>query len=310
MKTQGKDKTEIAKNIMIIFFASSTLATGYLALDQYNKKQQVQEQINTEKAEMDQYLFDSFAKIEQNLVEITAHEGKLQMDLSGESIEGISSPEERINREIGYIESLMNENQHLIASLQTKAGNQDQQLIKYSHRINGLNKKIQEYKTQADDLKQLNDSLSEDLIEVKGENIVLAFNNELKEHQIGEQTELITKQTEDIMKKEHMIRTVFYTVSSYRNLEDAEVIQKEGGLLGLGTTKILKDDFDRSKFIKIDKRTNTLIPVLSKKAKLVTKHNRSSYEWVVEDEQIKWLKINDPELFWESTKYLVVATRE
>lgn len=310
METQGKNKTGFAKNIIILFFASSTLVAGYLALDQYTEKQQIQRQIDTEEAEIEQYLFDSFAKIEQNLVEITAHEGQLQMDLSGEYVEGIVSPEERINREIGHIESLMNENQHLIASLQTKVGNQDKQLIKYNYRINGLNKKIEQYKIQADELKQLNDSLSEDLIEVKHENIVLTFNNEEKEHQIGEQTEVINKQTEDIIKKEELIHTVFYTVSSYRDLEDAEVVQKEGGLLGFGTTRILKDDFDRSKFIKIDKRRNTLIPVFSKKAKLVTKHNSSSYEWVVEDQQIKWIKISDPELFWESTKYMVIATRE
>ncbi len=310
METQGKNKTEFAKKMIILFFASSTLVTGYLAIDQYNKKQQIQKQFDTEKAEIDQYLFDSFAKIEQNLVEITAREGKLQMDLSGESVEGMSSPEERINREIGYIESLMNENQHLIASLQTKIGNQDKQLIKYNHRINGLDKKIEQYKTQAYELKQLNDSLSENLIEVKHENIVLTFNNEEKEHQIDEQTELISKQNEDLIKKEELIHTVFYTVSSYRDLEDAGVVKKEGGLLGFGTTKILKDDFDRSKFIKIDNRRNTLIAVFSKKATLVTKHDSSSYEWIVEDEQIKWIKISDPELFWETTKYLVIATSE
>ncbi|MGE0562228.1 MAG: hypothetical protein AB7O47_10455 [Flavobacteriales bacterium] len=226
METQGKNKTEFAKNIIILFFASSTLVTSYLALDQYNKKQQIQKQFDTEKAEIDQYLLDSFTKIEQNLVEITAREGKLQMDLSGESVEGILSPEERINREIGHIESLMNENHHLIASLQTKVGNQDKQLIKYNHRINGLNKKIEQYKIQADELKQLNNSLSEDLIEVKHENIVLTFNNEEKEHQIN-------KQNEDIIKKEELIHTVFYTVSSYRDLEDAGVVQKKVAYLAL-----------------------------------------------------------------------------
>lgn len=310
METQEKNKSVFAKNMMILFFASSTLVVGYLALDQYTEKQQIQQQIDTENTEIEQYLFDSFVEIEQNLAEITAHEGNLQLDLSGKYAEEILSPEERINREIGHIESLMNENQHLIASLQTKVGNQDKQLIKYNYRINGLNKKIEQYKTQAYELNQLNNSLSEDLIEVKHENIVLTFNNEQKENQIDEQTEVINKQTEDINKKEELIHTVFYTVSSYRDLEDAEVVQKEGGLLGFGTTRILKDDFDRSKFIKIDKRRNTLIPVFSKKAKLITKHNSSSYEWVVEDQQIKWIKISDPELFWESTKYMVIATRE
>lgn len=98
---------------------------------------------------------------------------------------------------------------------------------------------------------------------------------------------------------------VYYAVGNYKELKEAGVVEKRGGILGLGAVKSLKKDFDSLYFEEADESEMSEVPLFCSKATLLTNHPTASYEFV-ESDQIETLRIIDPETFWASSKHLCV----
>lgn len=65
-------------------------------------------------------------------------------------------------------------------------------------------------------------------------------------------------------------------------------------------------------FTEIDRTKVTTISVNLKKALVVSKHPEGSYELVPDENDesiIAYLRILNPTLFWQHTRYLVVSTK-
>ena len=99
--------------------------------------------------------------------------------------------------------------------------------------------------------------------------------------------------------------TVWYIVGTRKNLEEQKIVTKEGGFIGLGKTRKVNEDFDKSLFTMADQRDLMALPVFSKKARLLTIHPAASYQFLGED-NIDSLKILHPDDFWSASRYLVV----
>jgi hypothetical protein len=84
------------------------------------------------------------------------------------------------------------------------------------------------------------------------------------------------------------------------------VIEKEGGVLGMGKTLALKKDFNRGYFQKIDIREFKQITLNAKKAVLLANHPAGSYH-LTGTKIIEALVIDKPIEFWKTSKYLVVV---
>ena len=93
----------------------------------------------------------------------------------------------------------------------------------------------------------------------------------------------------------------YFVVGSNKELKQHKII--EGGFLR--KTKIMEGDFSRTYFTKADKRTLNQIALHSKKAKVLSKHPKGSYEIVDQNGQ-KVLRILSSHSFWELSNYLVV----
>jgi hypothetical protein len=98
-------------------------------------------------------------------------------------------------------------------------------------------------------------------------------------------------------------------VGSYKELSEENLIHKEGGILGIGAAKVLTDNIDQSKFLKIDKRELKEIPIRGKSPELVTNHDITSYEIVMKDDRAEKLIIHDPKSFWRDSQYLVILVK-
>ena len=105
----------------------------------------------------------------------------------------------------------------------------------------------------------------------------------------------------------HERRTIADGRSIHAGAVDEVVIDKDGGVLGLGTTQRIKADFNPASFKKIDITETSIIPIEAKKIEILSTHPSGSYELEKDaNKMITKLVIKDPERFWEASKYLVV----
>ena len=110
------------------------------------------------------------------------------------------------------------------------------------------------------------------------------------------------KAKEEMERLNNQLNECFYAIGSKKELKDHKII--ESGFLR--KTKVMQhSNIMHSYFTKADKRTLNEIDLHSKKAKVLTNHDKRSYSLVNVGDNIV-LKIHDQDLFWQYTNYLVV----
>ena len=152
----------------------------------------------------------------------------------------------------------------------------------------------------------INEGLQNELDTAKSNYKNLESDYQVKIDEINSKSQIIDEQLSELQKRDIELNTVFYTVGNFKELNE----EKEGGILGIGSTKVLADKLDQKKFVKVDKRSLKEIPIQGKKAELVTKHDITSYEIVMENGRPEKLVINNPETFWRDSKYLVILVKD
>ena len=106
---------------------------------------------------------------------------------------------------------------------------------------------------------------------------------------------------EETVRVTNEMNVCYYVIGNKKELKNHHII--ETGFLK--KTKIMEGEFERSYFTKADKRTLNVIPLHSKKAKLLSKHPQGTYQ-LVDDGNVKSLHITDAARFWELSNYLIV----
>ncbi|MBX2840350.1 MAG: hypothetical protein KTR26_01165 [Flammeovirgaceae bacterium] len=242
---------------------------------------------------------ESFNEISQNLVEI--REKETSIELSSENKSG--KVKDLINEDLQIINDLMAQNRAKIEEL-------DKQL-KGSYYTNSKLKKAME-KLKEDFMAQ---------IETKdGEISVLKADLEKMNYAIEELNSSITSLSEESIEKDGIIsekkeiiseqteklHTAFYALGNSKELVEKEIVAKEGGFIGIGKSLNLSKNIDEDQFNKIDITETLDIPLVGKKAELITSHPEGSYKIEGSEKEVAKLVILDPEKFWNSSKYLVV----
>lgn len=97
------------------------------------------------------------------------------------------------------------------------------------------------------------------------------------------------------------LNTCYYVAASSKELKEHNILQ--GGFLK--KTKVMEGDFDLGFFTKANKAVFTVLPLYSKKAKVLTNQPAGSYEIVDENGQ-KVLRVLDTKAFWSLSNFLVV----
>ena len=226
--------------------------------------------------------FSAFNEIEDNLAVIREKEqGLKKQRVKGELN---NSVKEQIIGDIKDINGLMAENREKINALNSR-------LKKANINVDQFKKMIANMETQ---LEQKDFEITDLRTSLVNANSALSALNDLYIESVMENEE-----------KQDELLTAYWAYGSYKELRDNNVLTKEGGVVGLGATKTLKDDFNKDYFKKINIEETTEITGLSEKAKLVSKHNTDSYELVV-SEKSSVLRILNPAKFWEANKYLVI----
>lgn len=245
--------------------------------------------LKAESAEKDKTIsdfFTDFNEIEANLATIKEKEkGLASANVNGEVK---ADTKEKIISDIKSINSLMEENKTKLANLQGKLKKANINVKQMEEMIAGLQKQIADQEVAINDLKT----------QLANANAALSSLNDLYNQSVVESTA-----------KEDELNTAYYVTGQYKELRDKNVIAKEGGVIGLGSTKTLKANFNKDVFTKVDIRQANRINTYAKEAKLLTSHPKTSYDLVMESGS-QVIVIKDAKSFWSASKYLVIEQKK
>jgi DNA repair exonuclease SbcCD ATPase subunit len=201
----------------------------------------------------------------------------------------------KIISNIAVIRSLIDENKNKLAALKNK-------ISKSNIRIEELEKMIASLYEELDQRDSSIASLNSNISNLQSE-----IDKKIEELELAKKAN--DNQSKDIGEKTSLLHTAYYVVGNYKDLSDKKVISKKGGLLGLGKSKSMVQDFNEGVFTKIDYTSSKLIDIVSKHVEIISTHPANSYKLVKQGDKIMALDITDPEKFWSVSKCLVVVTR-
>ncbi|MBN1199845.1 MAG: hypothetical protein JXA23_10870 [Bacteroidales bacterium] len=225
-------------------------------------------------------------KMKENIISLTTDRGgELKV-----------SAKEQIKSDIQTIYSLMLKNRETLNALQRKIKNSDLKVDELQKLVDRVNKEII---LKDAEIAELRDKLAKMNITIEEANLQIDNLSQT----VRQQSEQISTQTETIDQQTTALNTAYYIIGTAKELKDNGVIK--GGLL---KGKELLDDFKKDGFTRIDLRKTTEIPILSKKAEVLSKHPTSSYKLTGDKKLVQALQITDPKAFWSITKYLVIVT--
>ncbi len=234
-------------------------------------------------------IMETFNQIQEGLREINEAENRVSIVKDGEG----SDKRQQIVENIKFIASTMQQNRALISKLR-------QQLRESSVRGDQLQKTVDELVKQIDEkdrqLKQLSAELEAKNIHIAELDKTISSLND----NVSSLQDESSQKTETINQQDVQLNTAWFAYGTKKELKQQHII--EG-------SKVLQSNFNKSFFTKIDIRVNTEIKLYSKSAKLLTMHPSSSYALERDANNKYVLRISNPQLFWSTSKYLVVMVK-
>lgn len=234
-------------------------------------------------------MLSTLNEIEEGFRMINAAEGKVALIKDGES----TNKAERIRENIKSISQLMQHNRDLIAKL-------SQQMRESSVRSEQLKTTIEnmiaEMEQKDKQLQQLQAELEQKDIHIAELDKAV---NDLSQDVSSLKDESYTK-SQTISTQDKQLNTAWYVFGTKKELEEQNIYQKGS---------VLRANFNKNYFTKIDIRVDKEIKLYSKSAQLLTSHPASSYTLTADVNKQYILRITDPQAFWSTSKYLVVLVK-
>lgn len=248
--------------------------------------------------------------IQEGFSEINAAENRVSIAKDGEGADKATV----IKQQIQFIAQRMKENRELIKKLQDQLRetgfkgdqmkktieNLQAQLIQKDGELKKLRAELQAKNIHIAELDETINGLNSDVASL---NTSVQNLNTEKTNLTKEKTQLqneSNKKSETISSQDKQLNTAWYVFGTKKELKQNNILS--GG-------KVLREGFNRNYFTKIDIRVDKEIKLYSKSAKILTAHPSSSYTLSKDTNGQYVLRINDPESFWSTSKYLVVQVK-
>jgi chromosome segregation ATPase len=180
--------------------------------------------------------------------------------------------------------------------------------------INKLKQQVRESSVKGTQLKKIIDNLTQQM-ETKDKQIqTLREELDKKDIHIAELDEKVadlntnvTNLTADNTEKQQTINTQDKALHSGWFVFGTKKELKEQNILSSG--EVLRSNFNKEYFTKIDIRIDKEIKLYSKSAEILTSHPASSYTLQRDANKQYVLRITNPEAFWATSKYLVILVK-
>ena len=259
---------------------------------------QLRDSLNTIIAQKDTEINDmiaTFGDIEEGFREITEAQSRVTLAQQGEG----TNSAKRIKENMQFIQQTMRQNKEL---------------------INKLKQQLRESSFKSEELKKLIDSMQQQLEEKEAQMQALREELDKKDIHIAELDETVanlntdvnqlteetTQKSQTISQQDKQLHTAWFVFGTKDELKKQNILTKDGLF---SKTKLLEKDFNKDYFTKIDIRIDKEIKLYSKDAKMLTSHPSSSYTLAPDANKQYVLRITDPNLFWSTSKYLVIQVK-
>ena len=228
-------------------------------------------------------------QIQDGFREIAEAENRLSIVKDGER----TNKAPQIRENIQFISNTMKQNRELIAKLRQQLRESSVKGDALKATIDGLVKQLEEKDQQLQQLRAELDSKDIHISELD-ETI-----NNLNTHVENLTTESKQK-SETISTQDKQLNTAWFVFGTKKELKEQHIIEGD---------RVLQSNFNKSYFTKIDIRVDKEIKLYSKSARLLTMHPSSSYTLQQDANKQYVLRITNPQLFWSTSKYLVVLVK-
>nr|WP_294702787.1 hypothetical protein [Prevotella sp.] len=234
-------------------------------------------------------LMGTLNEIEEGFQQISEAEHRVSLAKDGEGV----NKKQKLKEDIQFIADRMKQNRELIAKLQKQLANGTLKGAQLQKTIEGLQKQLEEKDAQLQTLRE----------ELDKKDIHIAALDETVNN-LNTKTNRLTaesnQKTETINAQDKQIHTAWYVFGTKKELKEQSIIQ-DG--------KVMTGNFNKNYFTKVDIRNLSEIKLYSKSAKLLTTHPSSSYSLVRDANKQYTLRITNSQLFWSTSKYLVVLVK-
>lgn len=234
-------------------------------------------------------LMGTLNEIEEGFQQISEAEHRVSLAKDGEGV----NKKQKLKEDIQFIADRMKQNRELIAKLQKQLANGTLKGAQLQKTIEGLQKQLEEKDAQLQTLRE----------ELDKKDIHIAALDETVNN-LNTKTNRLTaesnQKTETINAQDKQIHTAWYVFGTKKELKEQSIIQNG---------KVMTGNFNKNYFTKVDIRNLSEIKLYSKSAKLLTTHPSSSYSLVRDANKQYALRITNSQLFWSTSKYLVVLVK-
>ena len=200
---------------------------------------------------------------------------------------------QRIRENLQYIQSTMKQNRELINKLKQQLRESSIKGDALKRTLENLTKELEEKDQQ---LMQLREELDAKDIHISELDEQVANLNT----DVTNLTEETNQKTETINTQDKQLHTAWFVYGTKKELKEQHIL--EDG-------KVLESNFNKDYFTKIDIRVDKEIKFYSKSAEMMTAHPSSSYTLQRDATKQYVLRITDPQLFWSTSKYLVILVK-
>ncbi len=234
-------------------------------------------------------LMGTINDIEEGFQQISEAENRVSLIKNGEGV----NKKQQLKEDVQFIANRMKQNRELLAKLEKQLANGTLQSEQLKKTIANLAKQLEAKDKQLQQLRQELDSKDIHIAELDE-----TINNlHTKSNRL---TSVNRKQGETINSQDKQLNTAWYVFGTKKELKEQHII---------GGGKVMTGNFNKNYFTKVDIRDVSEIKLMSKSAKLLTTHPSSSYTLVRDANKQYTLRITNPQIFWSTSKYLVVQVK-
>ncbi len=238
-------------------------------------------------------IMSTLNQIQEGFRLITEAEGRVTLAKNGEG----SDKAAKIKSDIEFIQNKMKSNREMIEKLRTQLnestikGNELKQTLENT--IVSFQKQIKEKDNQLVELQKALEEKDIHITQLDQRIDNLHDNVETLQSESSQKSKTISEQ-------DKQINTAYYVFGTKSELKEQRILEKG---------EVLRQNYNKNYFTKIDIRTERTIPLYSKSAKMLTNHPAGSYRLEADSKKLYTLRILDPTAFWSSSKYLVILVK-